>query len=121
MGLFDLLGGVIGGALAKGLSMKSLKNATKDAPNSMGCYKIYLNGSLKYVGKAEDGLRKRFVQYYNGTTAHYSSAQKIYEHRDKLMVSWVVLSSGSECRKTEAEWIEKYRPIWNKQGGWGGY
>ena len=47
-----------------------LKEATKTAPNAMGCYKIYYHG-LKYVGKAEDGIRKRFVQYYNGTTAHY--------------------------------------------------
>ena len=38
-------------------SKKTLEEATKTAPNSMGCYKIYYNG-LKYVGKAEDGIRK---------------------------------------------------------------
>lgn len=78
MGLFDFLSAFSSGT--------SLKVATKSAPNSMGCYKIFLNGSLKYVGKAEDGIRKRFVQYYNGTTAHYPSAQKIYEHRDEICV-----------------------------------
>ena len=100
MGLFDFLSAFSSGT--------SLKVATKSAPNSMGCYKIFLNGSLKYVGKAEDGIRKRFVQYYNGTTAHYPSAQKIYEHRDEISVAWVVLQSRQECRDTEAEWIDRY-------------
>lgn len=95
-----------------------LKEATKSAPRGMGCYKIYLYGSLKYVGKAEDGIRKRFVQYYNGTTAHYPSAQKIYDNRDNIKVTWVELSSREACRKTEAEWIDKYNPPWNERGGW---
>jgi len=111
MGLFDFLSAFSSGT--------SLKVATKSAPNSMGCYKIFLNGSLKYVGKAEDGIRKRFVQYYNGTTAHYPSAQKIYEHRDEISVALVVLQSRQECRNTEAEWIDRYQPPWNERSGWG--
>lgn len=107
MGLFSSL-----------LGRPSLKDATKNAPNAMGCYKIYYNG-LKYVGKAEDGIRKRMVQYYNGTTAHYTSAKLIYEHRDQITVSWVTLNSREECRRTEREWIEKYNPEWNSQSGWG--
>ena len=78
-------------------SKKTLEEATKTAPNSMGCYKIYYNG-LKYVGKAEDGIRKRFVQYYNGTTAHYPSARKIYEHRDEITVSWKMCPSSLKIK-----------------------
>ncbi|EYE87624.1 hypothetical protein Q428_12365 [Fervidicella metallireducens AeB] len=115
MGLFDTLKSI---AKSKELVCITLKEATKIAPNSMGCYKIYCNG-LKYVGKAEDGIRKRFVQYYNGTTAHYSSAKKIYENRDNITVSWVVLQSREQCREVEAKWIRDLKPEWNKQSGWG--
>ena len=100
-------------------SKKTLEEAAKTAPNSMGCYKIYYNG-LKYVGKAEDGIRKRFVQYYNGTTAHYPSARKIYEHRDEITVSWKICPSKEACRETERKWIEQYDPDWNERSGWGG-
>lgn len=95
-----------------------LKEATQTAPNRMECYKIYLNGSLKYVGKAEDDIKKCFVQYYNRTTAHYSSAIKIYEHREQVKVKWIVLQSSEECRQTEAKWIRELRPEWNKQSNW---
>lgn len=115
MGLFSTLLNVIG------IGGVSLKNATKSAPNSMGCYKIYYNGELVYVGKAEDGVRKRFVQYYNGTTISYSSGRKIHENRDKVTVNWKVLSTREECRSVEKAWIDKYHPAWNKQSGWFGY
>lgn len=78
-------------AKSTGIVPMSLQEATKSAPNAMGCYKIYCDG-LKYVGKAEDGIRKRFVQYYNGTTAHYPSAKAIYAYRDRITVTWVVLT-----------------------------
>lgn len=97
----------------------SLYEATKSAPNSMGCYKIILNGSLKYVGKAEDGIRKRFVQYYNGTTAHYPSARKIYKYKDEIKVQWIVLNDRQKVRALEAKWIEQYNPEWNVKKGWG--
>ncbi|MEG1834944.1 MAG: GIY-YIG nuclease family protein [Oscillospiraceae bacterium] len=115
MGFFDIAKGLI---QATGFIPTTLQDATKTAPNDMGCYKIYCDG-LKYVGKAEDGIRKRFVQYYNGTTAHYSSAIKIFENRDNITVSWVILDSREKCRKVEAQWIKEYNPEWNKQSGWG--
>lgn len=117
MGLFDILGNV---AKSVGLSKVSLKEAAQVAPNSMGCYRIYCGG-LKYVGKAEDGIRKRFVQYYNGTTAHYTSGRTIYENRDKITVSWVVCQTREQVRELEAKWIRELQPEWNKQSGWGGY
>lgn len=110
--LFSALGNLTGTGKAK------LSEAKSSAPNKMGCYRIYYQGRLVYVGKAEDGIRKRFVQYYNGTTAHYPSAQNIFEHRDEITVSWQVLGSREACRSTERRWIEQYRPEWNKQSGW---
>jgi len=117
MGLFDMLGSI---AKKTGVVKVSLQEATKSAPNSMGCYRIYCDG-LKYVGKAEDGIRKRFVQYYNGTTAHYTSAQKIYENRDNITVMWQVCQTREQVREMEAKWIRELQPEWNKQSGWGGY
>lgn len=98
-----------------------LKEATVKAPNAMGCYKIYQYGALKYVGKAEDGIRKRFVQYYNGTTTSYSSGSKIYANRNTLTVSWRMCSTREECRSLEKKWIEMYNPPWNVQSGWKKY
>lgn len=59
--LFDAIKGIV---KSTGLIPTTLREATKTAPNSMGFYRIYCNGSLKYIGKAEDGIRKRFVQFF---------------------------------------------------------
>ena len=118
MGLLDGIFSALSSATGTGKA--SLREAASSAPNSMGCYKIIYGGHLVYVGKAEDGLRKRFVQYYNGTAAHYPSAKKIYEHRDEISVIWQVLSSPQECRNVERQWIEEYAPEWNERSGWGG-
>lgn len=104
-------------AKSTGIVPMSLQEATKSAPIAMGCYKIYCDG-LKYVGKAEDGIRKRFVQYYNGTTAHYPSAKAIYAYRDRITVTWVVLKSREQCRQVEAKWIRELKSEWNKRSGW---
>ncbi len=106
---------------AKSLMNKTmpLSQAMKDAPNVSGCYQIYYKEHRIYVGKAQDGIRKRFVQYYNGTTAHYSSAIKIFENREDVYVKWKVIEDADEVIKQEAKWIEKYKPEWNKQSGWG--
>ena len=102
----DILSSILSGLSGGGKI--PLSEAKSSAPNQMGCYRIYLGGKLMYVGKAEDGIRKRFVQYYNGTTAHYPSAQSIYEHRDEVKVSWQVLDSREACRETERRWIDDY-------------
>lgn len=96
----------------------SLRDATKNAPNAMGCYQLYLHGRLKYVGKAEYGLRHRFVQYYNGTTAHYPSAKKILANRDDITVMWKICSSREECQRLEDSWIMEKQPEWNDRRGW---
>ena len=114
MGVLDFLAGIMGTGKAP------LSEAVKSAPNAMGCYRIFYGGRLVYVGKAEDGIRKRFVQYWNGTTTHYPSGRKIHENRDNITVSWQVLKSREECREVERKWIESLEPEWNAQKGWGG-
>lgn len=96
-----------------------LSQAMKEAPNVSGCYQIYYKCIRMYVGKAQDGIRKRFVQYYNGTTAHYTSAQLIYSLRDDVTVKWMVIPEPEKVIEKEAYWIAKYKPEWNKQSGWG--
>lgn len=119
---FDFIKSIVSGVTAiVGAGTILLEDATHSAPNSMGCYKIFQHGELKYVGKAEDGIRKRFVQYYNGTTAGYPSGSKIYAARDTLTVSWQLCSSREECRSLEKKWIEMYSPPWNERGGWKNY
>ena len=40
-----------------GLFSLSLKDASENASDSIGCYKIYCNG-LNYVGRAEGGIKR---------------------------------------------------------------
>lgn len=96
-----------------------LSQAMKDAPNVSGCYQIYQGDKLVYVGKAQDGIRKRFVQYYNGTTAHYSSAERILANKDNLSVKWKVIEDPAMVTEQEAKWIRNLKPSWNNQSGWG--
>lgn len=96
-----------------------LSQAMKDAPNVSGCYQIYQGDKLVYVGKAQDGIRKRFVQYYNGTTAHYSSAERILANKYNLSVKWKVIEDPAMVTEQEAKWIRNLKPSWNNQSGWG--
>ncbi|MCM1246073.1 MAG: GIY-YIG nuclease family protein [Roseburia sp.] len=98
-------------------SQISLLEATKNAPREMGCYQLFLEGEVKYVGKAEEGLRKRLSQRYNGNAADYSSAKKIYVEREKITVSWQLCDSGEECKELKREWIRELKPEWNVIGG----
>lgn len=115
MGLLDSL------LSASGIGRAFLSDAVKDAPNSMGVYQVKLKGKLMYVGKAEDGLRKRFVQYYNGTAGGYNSADNIYRHRDEVVVEWRVVRTREECRYHEKILIQKKNPPWNEKSGWERY
>ncbi len=97
----------------------SLNQAAQEAPNRMGVYTLYLHNRPVYVGKAEDGIRKRMVQYKNGTTVSYSSGQRIYNNRDDIKVTWQVCNSREQCRKVEQQKISSIHPEWNRQRGWG--
>jgi len=112
MGLMkSLLKGI---ADMKTVTGRSLKEASENAPNLMGCYKVFLNGELKYVGKSQYSLRQRFAQYYDGTMIYSAAAKKIHENRDHIEVSWVVQRSGDDCSRVEAQWISKLKPEWNR-------
>ncbi len=99
--------------------LMSLEDATKYAPNDMGCYQLYKNDRLIYVGKAEDGLRKRFVQYYNGTTCNYTSGSVINLWKNEIQVKWTAYNTRQAVRSCEANWIRAYKPLLNTQSGWG--
>lgn len=91
-----------------------LREAGMTAPNTIGCYKIYFNDSLKFIGRAEKGLRWFFVCLYNGTLADKSYiAKTVYRNRDKIKVAWVEIPSKSKCKEVQAELVDKLKPEWN--------
>lgn len=84
-------------------SRASLKDAycAQLAPAGPGVYKLYLNGRLMKVGKASDGLRKRFSDYYRGITGGTAGLKYINEsNRDDIIAVWVECEI-SQCRELE--------------------
>lgn len=107
MGLFDSIMGVV--SSATGMGSASLKSAYLDqkAPKGPGVYKITYRGQLMKVGKASDGLRKRFSDYYRGQAGGTAGLKYITEdNRDSVNVSWKECSS-SEARKIETMWYDQ--------------
>jgi excinuclease UvrABC nuclease subunit len=92
----------------------SLKVAAEKAPDTMGCYKVFLVGELKYVGKSKFGLRKRFAEFNNGTILYSAQEKKIHRNREHIEVGWIALRSLEDCTRVEKQWIAKYKPEWNK-------
>lgn len=87
----------------------SLKEAylEKKAPKDPGVYKVFYQGQLMKVGKAEDGLRKRFSDYYRtkeGGTAGLKFITK--DNRNNVQVTWTVCKKN-ECRMREEELYNK--------------
>lgn len=101
-------------ANAKESERVSLKEAAEKAPDTMGCYKVFLDGELKYVGKAKFGLRKRFREFYSGTILYSAQEKKIHGNREDIEVRWIALRSLEDCSRVEKQWISKYKPEWNK-------
>lgn len=127
MGLLDEIVGAVTKEISKntgigGFGQMYLETAKRLAPDKMGCYMLYhkakYGSKVLYVGKAEYGIRHRFVQYYNGTTAHYPSAEYIFENRDEITVFWTQCSTREQCRRLEAKWIAEKHPILNMMSGW---
>ena len=103
MGLFDLISG------ATGMGSASLRAAYLDekAPKAPGVYKVHYQGQLMKVGKAEDGLRKRFSDYYRGLMGGTAGLKHITEsNRDDIKVSWKTCERR-ECRALEEQWYDK--------------
>ena len=77
------------------------------APNRPGVYKVFYRRQLKKVGKAPDGLRKRFSDYYRGEAGGTAGLRYITrENRDQVLVEWVVCPAES-ARRIELEWYDQ--------------
>jgi len=78
----------------------------KKAPNMPGVYKVFYQGQLMKVGKASDGLRKRFSDYYRGRSGGTAGLKYITEeNRDSIRVSWLVCPT-SKTRALEEKWYD---------------
>lgn len=107
------LSGLMNG-VANALTGASLEEASKSSPASPGVYKIYLDGRLMKIGKAEwkAGIRWRMQQYWRGdSTAGFHGAE-IYRNRSRIRVTWT-LCSADECRRVEVEQQEQAGGIAN--------
>jgi len=94
---------------AAGMGSASLKSAyfDKKAPQGPGVYKITYQGQLMKVGKASDGLRKRFSDYYRGQAGGTAGLKYITEsNRDDVHVQWKECSP-TEARKIETRWYDQ--------------
>ena len=73
----------------------------KKAPQKSGVYRVYYHGQLMKVGKAPDGLRKRFSDYYRGLEGGTAGLKYITrENRDDVNVQWM-LCPASRARDIE--------------------
>lgn len=91
----------------------SLKEATMNSPNEIGCYKIFYKNMLKYTGSAETGIQKKIRNIYEGKITNNPIALRMYEKRDDLKVSWVVCKTRKECKENAEISFNKYKAEWN--------
>ena len=106
MALGSLLGGLKNLAAQSGLigwGSASLHDAylLEKAPREPGVYQVLYRGQLMKIGKAADGLRKRFSDYYRGTEGGTAGLKYITpDNRDQVMVRWI------PCNASRARGIE---------------
>ncbi|MDD3044812.1 MAG: hypothetical protein PHF33_05075 [Candidatus Delongbacteria bacterium] len=112
MEFWKLVGKVIQSAASSTIrGSASLKDAylNQKAPIGTGVYKVYHRGQLMKVGKAVDGLRKRFSDYYRGKEGGTAGLKFITsENRDHVRVTWLECPSD-KCRELETQWHDKAR------------
>jgi hypothetical protein len=112
MGFLGFVGKVIQTAANSTIGgSASLRDAYigEKAPKGPGCYKVYYHGKLMNVGKAVDGLRKRFSDYYRGKEGGTAGLKYITkDNRDHLRVSWIVCNE-ERCREIETKWHDQAR------------
>lgn len=81
----------------------------KKAPREPGVYKLYHCGQLMKVGKAVDGLRKRFSDYYRGKRGGTAGLKHITNaNRDHVEVEWLVCPKVN-ARQIETDWYDQAR------------
>ena len=122
MGFLNKVMGFAAEAARNFAGSATLREAYQDkkAPNRPGVYKLYLGSRLMKIGKAEDGLRKRFSDYYRGPEGGTAGMREIDKsNRDNIEVSWVCLPR-SKCREEEKRQIQEAKgrgedPPWVKR------
>jgi len=103
MGFFDTVGKMIKTASSiSPAGSSSLRSAAENYDlNCPGVYKVLYSGQLMKVGKAEDGLRKRFSDYYRGKAGGTAYLKYIDEsNRDWVSVQWRKCERN-QCRDLE--------------------
>lgn len=87
----------------------TLRDAYKgqEAPTESGVYKLCHHGELMRIGKAEDGLRKRFSDYYRGPEGGTAGLKYInLSNKDEVNVWWVCLPR-KHCQESERALIQE--------------
>ena len=93
------------------------------APRKPGVWKVFEDGRLMTLGKAKDGLRKRFSDLYRGKKGGTAGKEEIDErNRDRIVVWWrqcscqdcvtIFDSMHQECTEAgeELPWLHRDPP-----------
>ena len=116
MGFFDAVGNVLKTASSiSPAGSSSLRSAAENSDlNCPGVYKVFYSGQLMKVGKAEDGLRKRFSDYYRGKAGGTAYLKYIDEsNRDRVSVQWRKCERN-QCRELETRMYDEVKAAGEK-------
>ncbi|WP_286947692.1 hypothetical protein [Acetobacterium sp. UBA5834] len=105
MGFFDLVWKVAKGAMdSSSIGSSSLRSAAENSSlNTPSVYELCYQGQLMKVGKVEDGLRKRFCDYYRGKNGGTAYLKYIDEtNRDGVFAKWRKCERN-QCRALETQ------------------
>jgi len=92
----------------------------KTAPEVTGCYLMFVESTLVYVGRTTDqNLKVRLSQHYNRTLeeAKSYSERMIATHKESIKVSFKTVEDTEEIIETEKKWIAEHDPEWNRREG----
>jgi hypothetical protein len=116
MSFFDTVGNMLKTASSiSPVGSSSLRSAAENSNlNCSGVYKVFYSGQLMKVGKAEDGLRKRFSDYYRGKAGGTAYLKYIDEsNRDRVSVQWRKCERN-QCRELETRMYDKVKAAGEK-------
>ncbi|MDD2235532.1 MAG: hypothetical protein PHV03_11715 [Desulfitobacteriaceae bacterium] len=116
MGFFDTVGNMLKTASSiSPVGSSSLRLAAENSDlNCPGVYKVLYSGQLMKVGKAEDGLRKRFSDYYRGKAGGTAYLKYINEsNRDRVSVQWRKCERN-QCRELETRMYDEVKAAGEK-------
>ena len=116
MVFFDTVGNMLKTASSiSPAGSSSLRSAAENSNlNCPGVYKVFYSGQLMKVGKAEDGLRKRFSDYYRGKAGGTAYLKYIDEsNRDRVSVQWRKCERN-QCRELETRMYDEVKAAGEK-------